>query len=141
MPLTLKKEAIRPPGMNSLQQQASFDALVQEFDTERPHAALIIKWPAEIHSASPGPYDGSPEFTSPLHGRAVLPTARGRIRMYRKRITIAAVRSGQRLGIKAVDAGISIVSFMRDDLGLTVLERKTWQPIDKAFGPRLSPMT
>jgi len=38
MHLTLKKEATRPPGMNSLQQQARFDDFVQEFNTERPHA-------------------------------------------------------------------------------------------------------
>jgi transposase InsO family protein len=32
MHLTLKKEATRPPGMNSLQQQARFDAFVNEFN-------------------------------------------------------------------------------------------------------------
>jgi transposase InsO family protein len=34
--LTLKKEATRPPGMNSLQQQARLDAFVHVFNTERP---------------------------------------------------------------------------------------------------------
>ena len=37
MHLTLKKEATRPPGFNSLQQQDRFDAFVHEFNTERPH--------------------------------------------------------------------------------------------------------
>ena len=37
MHLTLKREATRPPGMNSLQQQARFDVFVQEFNAERPH--------------------------------------------------------------------------------------------------------
>lgn len=36
MHLTLKKEATRPPGINSLQQQARFDAFLHEFNTERP---------------------------------------------------------------------------------------------------------
>ena len=36
MHLTLKKEATRPPGMNSLQQQARFDDFVHEFNAERP---------------------------------------------------------------------------------------------------------
>ena len=53
MHLTLKQEATRPPGMNSLQQQARFDAFVQEFNTERPHEALAMKRPAELYSASP----------------------------------------------------------------------------------------
>jgi hypothetical protein len=35
MHLTLKKEATRPPGLNSLQQQAKFDAFVREFNAER----------------------------------------------------------------------------------------------------------
>ena len=43
MHLTLKQEATRPPGMNSLQQQARFDAFVQEFNTERPHEALAME--------------------------------------------------------------------------------------------------
>src|SRR6201985_2544824 len=37
--LTLKKEATRPPGANSLQQQAKFDDFVSEFNRERPHEA------------------------------------------------------------------------------------------------------
>ena len=43
MHLTLKKEATRPPGMNSLQQQARFDAFGREFNNERPHEALAMK--------------------------------------------------------------------------------------------------
>jgi len=41
MHLTLKKEATRPAGANLLQQQAKFDAFLQEFNNERPHEALI----------------------------------------------------------------------------------------------------
>ena len=43
MHLTLKQEATRPPGMNSLQQQARFDAFGREFNNERPHEALAMK--------------------------------------------------------------------------------------------------
>jgi hypothetical protein len=68
MHLTLKKEATRPPGMNSLQQQARFDDFVQEFNTQRPHEALAMKCPAEIYSASSRPYSGLPDLTYP-HGR------------------------------------------------------------------------
>ncbi len=42
---TLKKEATRPPGMNSLQQQDRFDAFIREFNTERPREALAMKCP------------------------------------------------------------------------------------------------
>src|SRR5262249_38683491 len=62
MHLPLKKEAPRPAGVNSLQQQARFDAFVHEFNTERPHEALAMKCPAELYAASPRCYDGLPEL-------------------------------------------------------------------------------
>lgn len=141
MHLTLKKEATRPPGMNSLQQQARFDLFVREFNTERPHEALAMKCPAQVYSASPRPYNGLPELAYPLHDRDLMVTACGRICMHRKRINISTVLAGQRLGIKEVDDGIWIVSFMRYDLGFIDLEQKTLQPLDNPFGPRLSPMS
>jgi transposase InsO family protein len=141
MHLTLKKEATRPPGMNSLQQQARFDAFVEEFNLERPHEALAMKTPAEMYAASPRPYRGLPELTYPLHDREALVTACGRICMYRKRISISHVLAGQRVGIKEVDDGIWIVSFMQYDLGYIDLEQKTLQPLDNPFGTRVSPMS
>ncbi len=141
MHLTLKKEATRPPGTNSLQQQARFDEFVLEFNTERPHEALDMKCPAELYTASTMPYTGLPEITYPLHDRDVVVTACGRICMHRKRINVSTVLAGQRLGIKEVDDGIWIVSFMQYDLGYIDLEQKTLQPLDNPFGPRLSPMS
>ena len=117
MHLTLKKEATRPPGMNSLQQQARFDDFVREFNTERPHEALGMNVPGDVYQASNRPYQGLPEIDYPLHDRDVLVTACGRICMHRKKINISTVMAGQRLGIKEVDDGIWIVSFMSYDLG------------------------
>jgi transposase InsO family protein len=141
MHLTLKKEATRPPGMNSLQQQDRFDTFVQEFNTERPHEALAMKCPAEIYVPSPHHYDGLPELTYPFHDRDILVTACGRICLHRKKINVSTVLAGQRLGIKEVDDGIWLASFMRYDLGYFDLEQKTLQPIDNPFGTRLSPMS
>jgi len=141
MHLTLKQEATRPPGMNSLQQQARFDDFVREFNRERPHEALAMKTPGEIYAASPRPYQGLPEITYPLHDRDVVVTACGRICMHRKRINLSHVLAGQRVGIKEVDEGIWIVSFMHYDLGYIDLEQKTLQPLDNPFGTRVSPMS
>ena len=55
MHLTLKKEATRPPGSNSLQQQDRFDAFVHEFNAERPHEALGMKCPAELYTGLTAP--------------------------------------------------------------------------------------
>ena len=137
----LKLEATRPPGMNSLQQQARFDDFVAEFNQERPHEALDMKCLAELYGPSTRPYDGLPELSYPLHDREVLVTACGRICMHRKRINISGVLAGQKLGIKEVDDGIWIVSFMHYDLGFIDLEQKTLQPLDNPFGARLLPMS
>jgi len=141
MHLTLKQEATRPAGMNSLQQQARFDAFLREFNTERPHEALAMKTPAQMYPPSRRPYTGLPDVRYPLHDREVVVTACGRICMYRKRINLSYLLAGQRVGIKEVDDGIWIVSFMQYDLGYIDLEQKTLQPLDNPFGPRLLPMS
>ena len=141
MHLTLKKEATRPPGLNSLQQQARFDEFVQEFNTERPHQAIGMKCPAELYTASPRPYQGLPAIAYPFHDRDVLVTACGRLCLHRKKINISTVLAGQRLGIKEVDEGIWLVSFMHYDLGYIDLEQRTLQPTDNPFGPGVSPMS
>jgi Integrase core domain len=141
MHLTLKKETTRPPGMNSLQQQARFDDFVREFNTERPHQALGMRQPAELYSPSSRPYSGLPELDYPLHDRQALVTACGRICMHRKKINISTVLAGQCVGIKEVDEGIWLVTFMHYDLGYIDLEQRTLQPLDNPFGPRLSPMS
>jgi transposase InsO family protein len=141
MHLTLKKEATRPPGLNSLQQQARFDDFVQEFNVERPHQAIDMKCPAEIYTPSPRIYQGLPELTYPFHDRDVLVTACGRLCLHRKKINISTVLAGQKLGIKEVDEGIWLVSFMHYDLGFIDLEQRTLQPTDNPFGPGVSPMS
>jgi transposase InsO family protein len=138
---TLKQETTRPPGMNSLQQQARFDAFVSEFNAERPHEALDMKRPADLYQQSARAYEGLPEVEYPFHDRDILVTACGRICMNRKKINISTVMAGQRLGIKEVDDGIWLVSFMHYDLGYIDLEQRTLQTIDNPFGTRLSPMS
>ena len=138
---TLKQETTRPPGMNSLQQQARFDAFVSEFNEERPHEALAMKAPAELYAPSSRAYEGLPELEYPFHDKDILVTACGRICMHRKKINVSTVLAGQRLGIKEVDEGIWLVSFMHYDLGYIDLEQRTLQTIDNPFGTRLSPMS
>jgi len=141
MHLTLKNETTRPPGMNSLQQQDRFDHFVNEFNTERPHEALNMKCPQDVYTTSNRLYGGLPDIDYPFHDKEKLVTACGRICMHRKKINISTVLAGQKLGIKEVDDGIWLISFMRYDLGYIDLEQKTLQTIDNPFGPRLSPMS
>ena len=85
------------------------------------------------------PYSGLPDLTYPLHDRDALVTACGRICMHRKRLNISTVLAGQRLGIKEVDDGIWIVSFMHYDLGFIDLEQKTLQPLDNPLAQGCHP--
>ena len=49
--------------------------------------------------------------------------------MHRKKINISVVFAGQRLGIKEVDDGIWLVTFIDYDLGYIDLEQRNLQPI------------
>jgi len=128
MHLTLKKEATRPAGANILQQQAKFDAFLEEFNHERPHEALAMKCPAEVYSASSHPYLGIPEPHYPFHDRTIVVTSCGRLCLYKKKINLSVSLAGQAVGVKEVDDGIWLVSFMNYDLGYIDLEDKTLQP-------------
>ena len=126
--------------MNDLQPQSKFDDFVKEFNVERPHEALAMKTPPKSTSPPPSPTKACRNSPTP-YDRDVLVTACGRICMHRKRINVSSVLAGQRLGIKEVDDGIWLVSFMSYDLGFVDLEQKTLQPLDNPFGPGLSPMS
>jgi transposase InsO family protein len=134
MHLTLKKETTRPAGMNSLQQQAKFDAFIEEFNTERPHEAIGMRCPAEIYSPSTKLYRGLPELAYPFHDKDLMVTDCGRICMHKKKINLSLVFAGQKVGLKEVEDGIWLVSFMHYDLGYIDLEQRTLQPIDTPFG-------
>ena len=58
MHLTLKMEATRPAGGNFLEQQEKFDGFVEEFNNERPHQALEMKYPCEVYQPSARQYQG-----------------------------------------------------------------------------------
>jgi len=141
MHLTLKQQATRPAGTNILQQQARFDAFVEEFNNERPHEALAMKCPAEVYKPSPRPCRGIGEPHYPFHDRTVVVTSCGRLCLYRKKINLSTCLAGQAVGIKEVDHGIWLVSFMDYDLGYIDLEEKTLQPLQNPFGPKVLPMS
>jgi transposase InsO family protein len=141
MHLTLKKEATRPAGANLLQQQAKFDAFLEEFNHERPHEALDMKCPGEVYASSTTPYRGIGEPHYPFHDNTVVVTNCGRLCLHRKKINLSTCLAGQAVGIKEVDDGIWLVSFMHYDLGYVDLEEKTLQPLENPFGPKVLPMS
>jgi transposase InsO family protein len=141
MHLTLKQETTRPAGANILQQQAKFDAFLEEFNQERPHEALAMKSPADVYTASRRTYLGIAEPHYPFHDQTVVVTSCGRLCLFRKKINLSTSLAGQAVGIKEVDQGIWLVSFMDYDLGYIDLEEKTLQPLQNPFGPKVLPMS
>jgi hypothetical protein len=114
---------------------------MHEFNAERPHEALAMRCPAQLYPASPRRYDGLPELTYPFHDHDVIVTACVRICLHRKRINISTVLAGQKLGIKEVDDGIWLVSFMHYDLGYFDDETCRLEPIANPFGAKVLPMS
>jgi transposase InsO family protein len=48
-----QRSASRSLAKNFLQQQEKFDDFIQEFNQERPHQALNMKYPTEFYTCSP----------------------------------------------------------------------------------------
>jgi putative transposase len=95
MHLTLKKEATKPAGLNFLQQQAKFDNFISEFNNERPHQAIDMKYPAEIYKKSERIYNGLPEVNYPLHDKTIFVTSCGRVCVRNKKVHISSVFAEQ----------------------------------------------
>lgn len=136
MHLTLKKQTTRPAKANSLQQQAVFDEFALEFNNERPHEALGMKFPAECYTPSTKKYDGLPQLEYPFHDRTVTVTPYGKICMLGEKIYLSQVFSGQTLGLKEVEENTWLVSFMNYDLGYIDLESKNIKQLDNPFQNR-----
>jgi putative transposase len=141
MHLTLKKEATKPAAPNFLQQQAKFDAFMEEYNQERPHQALDMKFPAELYTRSRRPYRGLEEVDYPLHDKTITVTQCGRVCFGRKKIHLSTVFAGQNVGIKQVDDKIWLVSFMQYDLGFFDEDSCRLGSAENPFGARVLPMS
>jgi hypothetical protein len=128
--------------------------------THAPHAeagkdALGMKMAAELHKPSSQSYDGLPDLDYRFHDCDVTVTGQPTLgphphapqedqrldRACSSETLPARNLAGQKLGIKEVDDGIWLVSFISYDLGYVDLEQRTLLKIDNPFGTRLSPMS
>jgi putative transposase len=141
MHLTLKKEATKPAGQNFLQQQAKFDEFLEEYNTDRPHEALEMKYPGEVYMRSDRSYQGLLPIEYPLHDRTIEVTSCGRICIGKTKINLSKVFMGQRLGLKEVSDGVWLVTFMDYDLGYFDIESCRFEPVANPFGPKVLPMS
>jgi putative transposase len=141
MHLTLKKEATKPAAANALQQQARFDAFIDQFNHERPHQALGMQVPGALYTRSPRRYAGLAPLAYPLHDWTGTVTHCGRICYKRRKVNLSQVFAGQDVGVKQVSDRIWLVTFMDYDLGYFDDETCRLEPIENPFGPKVLPMS
>jgi putative transposase len=141
MHLTLKKDATKPAAANVLQQQARFDAFVQQFNHERPHEALAMNVPADVYVRSARAYRGLEELTSPFHDGTFTVTQCGRICFKGRKVNLSHVFAGQNVGVTQVGERIWLITFMQYDWGYFDDETCRLEPIENPFGPKLLPMS
>lgn len=141
MHLTLKKEATKPAGKNFLQQQAKFDAFIDEYNNERPHQALDMQYPCERYVPSARVYRPPDDPEYPWHDKTIRVTQCGRICLNNKKISFSQVFAGQLVGIREVSDKIWLVSFLEHDLGYFDEEGCRVEPIDNPFAAKVLTMS
>jgi putative transposase len=141
MHLTLKKEATKPPGKNFLQQQAKFDHFIHEYNHERPHQALGMRYPAELYTASARLYQGLPPLEYPLHDQTITVTHCGRLCFGGRKINLSAVFAGQNVGVREVTEHVWLISYMHYDLGFFDDQCCRVECAPNPFGAKVLPMS
>jgi putative transposase len=137
---TLKTEATKPAAANFLQQQARFDAFLEQYNHERPHQALAMKVPADVYGRSTRHYRGLDDLTYPFADATFTVTHCGRICFHGRKVNLSHVFAGQNVGVTQVGERIWLVTFMQYDLGYFDDEACRLEPIENPFGPKVLPM-
>ena len=138
--LTLKQAATKPAAPNVLQQQARFDAFLDEYNHDRPHQALGMQVPGDVYTPSPRVYRGLEDLTYPFHDTTITVTHCGRICFKGQKVNLSHAFAGQNVGVTQVGERIWLVTFMQYDLGYFDDETCRLEPIDNPFGPKVLPM-
>lgn len=118
--LTLKQEATRPSGTNFLQQQEKFDRFMEEYNTKRPHEALQMKRPGEVYYKSERQFpDDLLPLDYPLHDLVRKVSTQGMVSPFGrgKPFHLGAAFAGENVGLREVESGRWLVTFMDLDLG------------------------
>lgn len=128
--LTLKQETTRPTGTNLLQQQEKFDRFQEEYNTERPHEALQMKRPAEIYRKSKRTFpEELPPLEYPLHDLVRKVSDQGMITSFGRGSVfhIGAAFSGENIGLREIEPGRWLITFMDLDLGYVDQKTKAFE--------------
>lgn len=109
---TLKAETARPPKANAARQQESFDHFRKEYNQLRPHEALDMKTPAQVHRQSERCYPTKlAKVEYPGHYEVRMVRNKGEIKWRGKKLFISEVLRREPVGLEETDDGIWSVYF------------------------------
>jgi len=121
----LKAQATRPPGRGWRSQQKKFEEFRKEYNEVRPHEALVMKTPNEVHKESKREYPRRvEEWVYPAEMKMKLVTVNGALRWNSDGLVmVSTTLSGKYVGQEEVENGVWIVYYRHVALG--VLSEKT----------------
>ena len=99
-----------------------------------------MKYPSEIYQTSDRFYKGIEPIFYPFHDKTIQVTQCGRLCEKNLKVNLIRAFAGQEVGIKEVEDGIWIVSFLDYDLGYFDQVAKRVEPVDDPFKIRFSPV-
>lgn len=136
---TLKADATRPAASNVFAQQERFDAFRKIFNEERPHEALGMKTPAELYRPSEKRLpEQLPPLEYPLHDSVCTVSHTGHFYVPRVgRIYLGTAFGRQDIGLRVIETGTWLVSFM--DLDVGYLDAETKRVLDMPNETKLEP--
>jgi transposase InsO family protein len=132
---TLKAETTRPAASTFLQQQERFDLFREEYNVERPHEALGQKPPATLYERSPRPFpEHLPEPEYPLHDYVTPVSSSGHVRLrgpgrHSGHVYVAQALAGELVGVREVEDGHWLLTFMTLDLGVIDWPARRFRPL------------
>lgn len=141
MHLTLKQDTTKPAANNLLLQQEKFDSFISVYNEERPHEGINNKYPTEVYTPSERDYRGLEPLFYPFHDKTIRVSQCGRICEKGLKVSLSRAFAGQDVGIKEVEEGIWVVSFMDYDLGYFDQKNRRVEPVDDPFNKKVLPMS
>jgi transposase InsO family protein len=133
MHLTLKQETTRPPRANLIAQQEEFDKFINIYNFERPHEGIENKYPSELYQKSSREYKTPEPIYYPFHDQTIVVSQCGRVCTKGLKVSLSKAFAGVEVGIKEMEDGIWVVSFLDYDLGYFDDKSKKVEPITDPF--------
>ncbi len=130
---TLKKW-ISSTRANFLQQQEDLDIFLNEYNVERPHEALHMKTPAEVHVRSTREYNRKQEdldYPGAKFVKAV--NLSGDILLNRERVYVGRAFAGYNIGVTEEEEGMYLAKFMDYELGFFDFETRKVLSVENPF--------